>query len=68
MACAMLLGGAIWPIVVNGPTGNLITQSILATIGVVIVLAIVGWIAYAWINRSTVVKRLSDFEPIEEAA
>lgn len=90
MACALLLGGAIWPLIVPdlvkepwtsgfnpwrasdwvraGGLSALITQGVLAIIGVAIFAAIVGWVLNAWIHRKDMVARLTDPEPIEEGA
>ncbi len=86
-ACVLLLGAAIWPLIVPdltllpwsqynpwsfgdwrdaGALGSLITQSLLAIVGVGLAGACVGWVVYAFMTRSTVRVRLFEAEPIEE--
>ena len=48
----------------NGWTASLLAQIILSTVGVVLSLAVVGWVGYAAINARRVKKRLSEPSPI----
>ena len=89
LACATLLGGAIWPLIVpeyrgrpwvdfnpwsfaqwqaGHAVGALATQCVLALIGVAMVGSLAAWIVYSWLNRNTVVARLSEAEPIGQEA
>jgi NADH-quinone oxidoreductase subunit H len=45
----------------------LASQLVLSLVGVVMVTMVVGWIAYAWLTRHSVQKRLSEPAPIENA-
>lgn len=91
ISCVLLLGGAIWPLIVPdlpivpwvegfhpwrasdwinaGGLSALITQGLLAIIGVSIFGAIVAWVLYAWIHRNDMQARIAHPEPIlEESA
>jgi NADH-quinone oxidoreductase subunit H len=95
-ACVLLLGGALWELLVpgwqsnqlienpmpwfnfnpmswadwarGGATASLIVQIILALIGVGILSAILLWITYAFISGRNLKQRLTEPEPILEAA
>lgn len=89
IACALLLGAAIWPLMVpdavgvpwakynpwsladwqsHGATASLIVQAVLALIVVALNGGLIAWIGYAWLTRNSVRPRLSEPEPIVEAA
>jgi NADH-quinone oxidoreductase subunit H len=94
-ACALLLAGAVWQLLVPrrpgvpwapealggynpfdasawiaSPAGNailsLITQVVLAMIGIGFFMAIVLWVLYAWRSGGQIKQRLSDPAPIEK--
>jgi hypothetical protein len=95
-ACVLLLGGALWELLVpgwhasrlidnpmpwfnfnpmswndwsrGGATASLVVQIILALIGVGILSAIFLWITYAFFSGRNLKQRLTDPEPIWEAA
>lgn len=95
-ACVLLLGGALWELLVpgwqsnrlienpmpwfnfnpmrwsewarGGATASLVVQIILALIGVGILSAILLWIMYAFVSGRNLKQRLTEPEPILEAA
>lgn len=95
-ACVLLLGGALWELLVpgwhasrlidnpmpwfnfnpmswsdwsrGGATASLVIQIILAVIGIGILSAILLWITYAFLSGRNLKQRLTEPEPIWEAA
>ena len=84
LACVLLLGAAVWALLVTGrdgipwrdyqpfakdawqhSMGALVTQSVLATAGVALVAAILGWIGYAFATGRKIKQRLTEPAPIE---
>ncbi len=86
-ACALLLGAAIWQLLIpnvpgvpwvdydpmswsvyqaNGAQLGLVVQSLLAAIGVGLVLMVVGWVSYAFVTGRNLKQRLTDPDPIPD--
>lgn len=96
IACVLLLGGAIWELLIpswhradllvnplpwfhfnplswsawaaGGATASLVVQIVLALVGVTMASAIFLWIVYAFLTGRKIKQRLTDPEPIPEAA
>jgi len=69
LSCVLLLGAAIWQLLVpDEGLAALATRIALAVIGVGVVLLVCGWVAYAAASGRNLKQRLTDPELIAEAA
>lgn len=88
MACALLLGAAVWQLLLpemagvpwvkynpfdwrdwaaRGSLGALITQVLLAVVGVTSFGVVVAWVVYAFLSGRNLKQRLTDPDPIDKA-
>lgn len=68
-SCVLLLGGALWQLFVpERSVLELLTKLVLTVIGVGLTLAVIGWVAYAFVQARSVRPRLSEPEPIADEA